>query len=161
VLHPFTFVLRGNTVYRRTQAPVYSKALLDAMLGTLGARPAAALFDTPVVQLFTAGPAITPTTDPTAYTEAAFHGYVADAPTFAAVGNLIGGDQGLPAQVHFAATSGGSLGAETIIGYLLTGASDAFYMGEFFAQPVPIAAVGDFLDLDIILPLLVRPSFSV
>lgn len=148
-------------MYRRTTAPVYSKALLDALLTAISARPAAALFDTPIVQLFTAGPPVTPTTDPTAYTEAAFNGYAAATPTFAAVGNLIGGDQGLPTQVHFAATSGGPLGAETILGYLITGASDAFYLGEFFALPVPIAAIGDFLDLDVILPLLVRPAFSV
>lgn len=147
-------------MYRRTTNLVIGQTLLDALLGCLAARPAAALLTTPKLQLFVGNTTVTPLSAWADFTFATFHGYADAAVTLTAPGNLANGDQCVTSAVNYIATTGGSLGAQNIAGYILSDGAAAFYAGERFDVPVSIAAVGDFLDLDFILPLLVRPPFT-
>lgn len=147
-------------MYRKTAKLTYAQALLDAMLGGLDVVPGTAFLVTPKIELFAGATPVTPTSAWADFTKATFHGYAVASVTLNAPGNLVGGDQARTATVFFHATSGGSLGPQQIDGYILSDGAAIFYGGELFQTPVQIAAVGDFLQVDVILPLLVSPSFQ-
>ena len=140
-------------MYWKTQKATYSRALTRALLEALTAIPGAILLLTPKIALWTDGPMPTPDFDPATYTLPTFHGYVAAAVTLAGPVNIGGTDQALIASVDFTATSGGPI-ADTCNGYMLldTGLTIP-YMIERFASPIGFGAVGDFLQIDLILPL--------
>ncbi len=140
--------------------PVMMKATLDALLAALSARPAAALFATPNVHLFTN--MVTPTAESLLadFTEATFAGYVAVAlPTLAGPVHLPNDSQALLAEVNFIGTTVAPPG-EAIQGYYITDTTNAIlYIAELFGTPIPIANPGDYLTLAIILPeAAVRPT---
>lgn len=140
-------------MYWKTQKATYGRGLTRALLGSLTAIPGAILLLTPKVLLWTDGPTITPDFDPAAYTEATFHGYVAATVTLSGPVNIGGTDLAMIASVDFTATSGGTI-ADTCNGYALVDTSKAIgYMIERFPNPISFGVVGDFLQIDLIVPL--------
>lgn len=141
-------------MYWKTQKATYSRALIDALLEALSTVPGAALLATPKIMLWTDGPAITPDWDPAAYTEPTFHGYAAAAVTLSvATVNIGGTDQARVASVVFAATAGGAI-ADNVNGYALVDTTKAIpYLIERFPSGFSFGQVGDFLQLDLIVPL--------
>lgn len=133
---------------------VWSRSVVQAMLSVLDAIPVAVAMPTPFVHLFTVGPApITPDSVPADFTEAAFAGYAAIAlPTpFLGPINVEPDLQGVHEEVDFIAGAVVPPG-EMIAGYYVTSQAAAggnFYLGETFVAPIPIAAVGDFISLDV------------
>lgn len=139
-------------MFRTTGTFQFQRTLTAAFLAALGTRPAAALLTTPTVILFTDGPTVTPDAVLANYTEATFHGYAGDTITLNGPGNLGTTWQGITASPSFLATTGGTIN-DQVLGYLVTDGATALYGGETFAEPVHFGAVGDFLDLDLIMPL--------
>ena len=140
-------------MYWKTQKATYSRALVADLLAALTAAPADPLLATPKIKLFTDGPSISPDFDPADYTAPTFHGYAAAAVTLGGVVNLGGTDLGVTASVLFIATTGGAID-DSCSGYCLVDTTQAIgYMIERFAAPISFGAVGDFLQLDLILPL--------
>jgi hypothetical protein len=139
-------------MYWRTQKWTWARGLTDAFLNALSARPAAALLTTPSLILFTAGPPVTPDEVVADYTPCTFHGYAAQTVTLVAPVRLSGNDEGAIGSATFLATAGGVIN-DQVLGYLLTDGVTAFYGGEFFTLPVSIAAPGQFIEIDLILPL--------
>lgn len=140
-------------MYWKTQKATYKRDLVRALLGALSTVPVAALLATPKIILFTDGPSITPDFDPAGYTQPTFHGYTAEAVTLSPPVNLGGTDLGCVATVNFVATSGGTVN-DTCNGYILVDTTMAIgYLIERFANPISFGAVGDFLQLDLIVPL--------
>lgn len=134
--------------------PVWTRALADALLAALSARPAAALFAATVhVHLFVNN--ISPNKDTAIgdFVEATFVGYAVPS-----LGVLVGpvsltnAAEALMQDVNFIGASIVPPG-ETTYGYYLTDNTDAvLYLSESFTQPVPFSGVGDFLDLKIVIP---------
>jgi hypothetical protein len=140
-------------MYWRTKKATYGRALVGALLGTLKALTASPLLATPKILLFTAAPALSPDFDPATLTEATFHGYAATAVTLGSTVNIGGTDQAILGTVDFVATSGGTI-ADTCIGYAVVDNTKAIgYMIELFANPISFGLPGDFLQLDLVLPL--------
>jgi hypothetical protein len=141
------------TVFRVTAVFIWIKALLDALLTALTARPAAALLTTPTVVLYTAGPLPTMNQAFGNYTLATFSGYAAQAVTLSGVVNISLGTQALLGTALFVSTAASPFVPNTILGYLLTDGVTALYGGEQFQTPVNIASAGDFVHLDLVLPI--------
>jgi hypothetical protein len=140
--------------------PVMMKTTLDALLAALSARPAAALWATPNVHLFSN--MITPTAESLLadFTECTFAGYAAVAlPTLAGPVHLANDAQALLAEVNFI---GGSVVApgQNVMGYYITDTTNALlYVAELFGAPIPIANPGDYLTLALIFAeAAVRPT---
>jgi len=152
-------------MFIQSRNPVYSRAILDALLGALDTVPAAALLVTPFVHLFTAGPSpITPDSVPADFTEATFTGYAADALALPLLGPITADSlhQGVHQEVDFLAGAVTPPG-QVILGYWIDEAATAgtdFYMGEIFEVPIPIAALGNYISLDVVFPLTNAPSIS-
>jgi hypothetical protein len=146
-------------MYRWSIQPTIFQALLDAMLGALNVRPAAALLVTPKIELYTNVVAINGQNTWASFTKPTFNGYAAQAVTWSAVGNLLNGDQVLPTMVNFGATAGGAI-ADTCRGYILSDGATVVYMAEQFQAPVAFATPGDFLDLAVKLVLKSAPMFA-
>ena len=140
-------------MYRVTQLLMWGKALLNAMLACLAARPAAALLTTPKVRLFSAGPALSPDAVVSDFTTVAASGITDTALTITAEGNIPGPGQGAFGHVDFISTTTGTYTAGEAIGYILTDGTAAFYGGELFQAPVNFGAQGDYLSLDVIFPI--------
>lgn len=140
-------------MYWRTKQATYSRALVQALLAALSAAPVDPLLATPKLILWTDGPTITPDFDPADYTQPTFHGYAAAAVTLSDVVNIGGTDLAVLAQKVFIATSGGAID-DTCNGYALVDTTMAIgYLIERFANPMSFGKVGDFLELDLIVPL--------
>jgi hypothetical protein len=140
-------------VYWKTVKATYQRALVRALLAALSAAPEDPLFATPKVILFTDGPTITPDFDPAAFTEPTFHGYAAQAVTLSAPVNIGGTDLAVVSTVNFVATAGGTIN-DSCNGYILVDTTKAIgYHCERFANPINFGAVGDFLQIDLVLPL--------
>jgi hypothetical protein len=143
----------GENVYWKTQKATYQRGLVRALLEALTAIPAAILLLTPKIVLWTDGPTITPDFDPTTYTAPTFHGYAAGAVTLSGPVNIGGTDLAMIASVDFTATSGGTID-DTCNGYALVDTSLAIgYLIERFPSPVSFGTVGDFLQIDLVVPL--------
>jgi hypothetical protein len=138
-------------VFRTAVQPIYTASLNQALLAALSARPALALLATPNVHLFVNNLAVAWNTVIGDLTEATFAGYAAIAlPAFSAPVHLASNGQGLVASINFV---GGAIVApgQVAYGYYLTDTTNAIlYWLETFAEPVPFASVGDFLNLDIV-----------
>jgi hypothetical protein len=142
----------------QSKNPVYARAITASMLSALSAVPGAALLVTPFVHLFTAGPSvILPTSVPGDFTEATFVGYAPVALTLPLVGpiQIDNADLARHNEVDFLAGAVVPPG-ENILGYWVDEAAvggATFYFGEVFETPVPIAALGDYISLDVAFPL--------
>lgn len=148
----------------QSKAPVYARALTDALLDALSARPAAALLVTPFVHLFTNGPpTILPTSVPGDFTEATFVGYAAVALTLPLLGSIQIDPDDL-AQHNEVDFIGGAVvpPGEVILGYWIDEAAAAgtvLYMAEIFQAPIPIAVLGNYISLDVAFPA--KQSFEL
>lgn len=131
---------------------VWGRALVNAMLAALSARPAAALLATPTVRLFVGDTAPSPDSVFADFTEPTFHGYAPVTLTLAGPVQLGTQATGMIAAANFIATSGGTID-DTVTGYWLTDGVSAVYGAERFADAVEFGAVGDFLDLSVALPV--------
>lgn len=144
--------------------PVLARSIAAAMLSALDAIPAAVLLPTPFVHLYTAGPApITPDSVPGDFTEANFVGYASIALPTPLIGPInVGFDiLGVNEEVNFLAGAVVPPG-QNILGYWVSsqaGAAGNFYLGETFADPIPISVAGDFISLDVIFALAMRLTF--
>jgi hypothetical protein len=138
----------------QTRNPVLGRPMVDNIVGGFSAIPGAAFLVTPFVHLFTAGPTpITPESLPADFTEATFAGYAAQALNLPLVGPVqydADDRAGINAE-NFVAGAVVSPG-ETILGYYIDEAAAGgvvLYMAEYFAVPIPIVALGDFIHIDV------------
>jgi hypothetical protein len=138
-----------------SKQPWFTRALANALVGTLSAVPGAALLVTPFVKLFTAASANpSPNSVPTDFTEATFAGYAGLALTLPLVGpiNLLPQTVGSHNEVDFIAGAVVAPG-ETILGYYVVdnnAAPTKVYLSELFQSPIPIVNPGDSISLDVI-----------
>lgn len=132
---------------------VLAKLGLQALLAALSTRPAAALWVTPNVHLFTNAIQPNSRTALTDFTEATFAGYATVAlPALAGPVHVSPDAEALLGEVNFI---GGAVVApgENIRGYYITDTTNAIlYASEAFDEPVSIAAAEDFLSLLIQIP---------
>lgn len=148
---------------RQTVEISITRAIADAMLGALTARPAAALLPTLTVRLMKTPVAIGPTTVLADLSECDFAGYAPVIPV-APVGpiNDPDGSRAVLFDADFVASGALAPGGQISYGYYLTdsaGPPTALYGGEVFATPVPFALPGDALALDVLFPEpLIRPT---
>jgi hypothetical protein len=147
-------------MFAQSLNPTIAASLLAGMLAAMLTRPGAALMSALKVHLYTAGPSpIKPIQAPTDFTEATFTGYAAV--TLAALSGPIitprGTCEALFGNASFVAT--GATPANTILGYWLDDGSTNFFAGEAFPTPIPIAAIGNFIDLAVILGLTYVPNY--
>jgi len=143
---------------------VVGRPLAAALLSALNVAPGAALLVTPFIHLFTAGPLpITPLSVPADFTEATFVGYAAQAWNLPLLGpiNVNEAILALHNEENFLAGAVVPPG-EMIAGYWIDEAAAGglvMYFGEAFTAPVPIAALGDFISLDALAPIMTQLSF--
>jgi hypothetical protein len=145
-------------MFRNSVAPTINRAFLDAIATAYGTRPAAALAPTLTVKLINSAVLVlTPDTDLATLTaaEANFSGYSAQSLTI--TGPVRGGTkyEGMIGTVTFVATTASPFVTDTAYGYWVETAG-ALLMAEMFGagSQVPFGNVGDFLDLDALLPAL-------
>lgn len=149
-------------MYETAQQPVYGLIFLKLIINTLLTRPAAELISQLEAHLFTAGPTpITPATLPADFTEADFDGYSAQAATPGAVPvNVPSGDGiALIADANYVVNS--STTPNTILGYWLEDGNGNMVVAEYFAAPVPLVNAGDFISLNVSIPLSFSPQVSI
>jgi hypothetical protein len=137
---------------RTTVTLVVAQVLIDALLDTLTARPAAALLTTPTLGLLIAPSNPTPSSVYAGMTPPVFHGYTPAAITLVGPVNVSPTTEGLVATANFIATACGTI-ADTVIGYWLSDGAANFYAGELFATAVPFANPGDFLTVNFVFPM--------
>lgn len=138
-------------MYVRSQNPYVTRALADALLAALSARPAAALLVVPTVRLFVNDISPNPATVVGDFVEATFAGYndIAE-PALAGPISVSPDARGLIATVNFIGGAIVSPG-ETAFGYYVTDDTGAtLFMYERFADAVPFSTNGDFLNLDVV-----------
>jgi hypothetical protein len=131
----------------------YPRTLLNALLATLGARPAGALLTTPTIELYTAGPIPTIDSARADFTVADFSGYAPATITPGTAVNITLQSQALVISITFTATTGSPFVPNALVGYMLTDGAAAYYGAMNFQAPVNITQAGDFLQLDVVLPL--------
>lgn len=146
-------------MYRQTTTPVLQKSVLDALLTTLDTTATAA-FTTPKIELFSNNPSLGPTNNYSDFTMVNFSGYAPAAVTLQATSNLIGLDQCRVSSGYFEATTTATFTAATANGYVISDGATKVYMVESFQTPVQFNVPGDFLQVDVIVPLKVRPTFQ-
>lgn len=139
-------------MYYRTKKMTMSKTLTEGLLGALTAIPGAALMVTPTVILYTAGGPPTPDTTVASLTVADFPGYGAATITFSGPVVVGGTDFGRLAGANFICT-GTPIPGGSLLGYAVTDGASAIYGSEAFPAPMVIGQDGDFLSLDIIMPI--------
>lgn len=141
-------------MYYRTRKLTFSRALTEAFLDALMARPAAALLATPTILLYQSGPPPTPALlgDVTNYAAATFPGYASVDLELGDVVVLGGTDLGVTASALFVST-GPSEPAQSALGYLIDNGGTTLYAGEAFPAPLSLQFDGAFLELDLIIPL--------
>lgn len=134
-----------------TQNMVWAQSLCDAILNALTAAPLGAFLTTPTIRLFVNNIVVGPQTPLTAFTEATFTGYAA-----VTMGTLFGpvtlpdGNEAKYADADYLCSAAPSPSV-LVYGYYVTNAgSTVYYGGETFPTPVPIAAPGDFVSLELI-----------
>jgi len=146
--------------FRQSETPIMAQALLDALLASLSARPAAALLNAPKVLLFQNDFVVQASTAIGDFTEADFGGYPAGGIVLPAVTGPVemgNGTRAVLANVTFAADGTLDPAGQTVYGYYVVGNTGAdLYMFEKFAEPVTFGVPGDFCDLATILP---EPAF--
>jgi hypothetical protein len=150
-------------VYYRTAAPTWRRTMADAMLSALATRPAVALASPVSLHLFEGAPiSITPDTGLAAFTaqETAFSGYAAAVLTTSAPvrgGQLV---EAVLASALFVATTASPFVTGNVTGYFLVSGSDWVLAEQFPPGTVgAIASPGDFLDIDVAVPLSLAPTF--
>lgn len=140
-----------------TKLATLAYALVKNIILALSTRPAAALLTTPTMHLYTARSApITPQSTVAEFTEANFVGYAAVALTFSAPINL-SGNVGIATLATANFIAGVLTSTQNVQGYWVDDTAGNFYCAEDFPAPVPITLPGDFVSVDVLLPVL-NPS---
>lgn len=141
---------------RQTSVLTVAPVLMNAWLAALSTRPAGPLLAVPTLRLCTGDVAIGPETVVGDLTEATFGGYAPVAVTLSGPVTMPNGGRALLAQALFEA-DGTIVGpGEAISGYELTNDGSPptiLYAAEAFAEVVQFAAAGDFLTLDVYIPI--------
>jgi hypothetical protein len=140
-------------MFRQTTRVSTKRSLAAALLAALSARPAGALLTTPTLHLWTDGPTPGPDFDIADYTLATFHGYAGVALTLSAAGNLPNQALSVNASARFEMTAGSPANPGTVNGWIVTDGATADYFCGTFDDPVPFAIAGDFVDVDLIIPI--------
>lgn len=148
---------RRNVAYRQSLAPVWNRVFIDDLLAALGTRPAAALAATMTVGLYTS-PSFAPnplnTLAEIDATEAAFTGYARGTIVFTGPVNATTQIRALIGNTTFTISGSPPITGATIFGYFIVTGSD-WVASERFpdGQEVNLGSLGDFLSIDLILPL--------
>lgn len=151
---------RPTQMFVVAQTLLYSQTLIDALLASLGTRPAAALLATPTVHLYTGAHTPNPVADTAAsFTEATFTGYTAQALTLGSTVNTGSNGRGKQGDVDFLCTTSGIFAAITGA-WIDDGTGPAIYGQVAFDTPIPISNAGDQLSLDFVFPLLFRQIWN-
>jgi len=127
--------------------------LLTSMFTALSTRPAAALLSTPQVMLYNNNHVPGVVDSVSNFTPCIFSGYANATVTLTGPGNLSGTQIGMLATASFLATTASPFVSDTAYGYILYDGASNYYGGELFPTPIPFAAAGAFLELDLVLPL--------
>lgn len=148
--------------FSRSKVMNISRALGDAMLLALTARPAGALLTTPTIRLASAAPAVIgPNTVPADFTESAFTGYAAVAvTTWVGPVLLTPNLAAIIATVDFLAGDPTTIPENAVAMYVTeAGATPViFYDGEIFEDPASFGVPGDFLTYDLIFVMPLKAS---
>ncbi len=118
----------------------------DKILAALSAIPAAALFPTPNVHLYTNPAVISRASVIATFTEAAWTGYLQQAlPALLGPYNIDTNNRGMQQDVTFGATAAVTPSV-LVYGVFITDTTNAIlWAAEAFANPIPFANAGDFL----------------
>jgi hypothetical protein len=144
---------KSNMAVRTTSTYTWAKVILQNMLKALSAIPIATLFSTPKVRLFS-GATVPGVNNAVAdFTTVVYSGYADVAITPSSPVNVSANAQGVVASPLFTSPGAGAFTPDTATGYILFDGAVAYYGGERFVSAVPFAAFGDFLALELILPL--------
>lgn len=153
-----TFNLNGESlVFVEPRNVVYNQTFIDALLGAISTRPAAALAPTLTVALFT-DPNVNPQPQSAlaVYTasEANFSGYARQTLTLTGPVNLTSVIQALIGLVLYTLTTATPVVGNTLAGFVLVNGSDWLCAGKFDPANLPqLGSVGDFLSMAVAVPL--------
>ena len=139
----------------KSQNPVLGKYMRSAVLTALKTNPAAVIWPTPKIHL-SQDPAYAPGPNDTNATlaahEATFTGYAAQVPTFTVPVNVGATTEALITTVVFLST--GSAISNSLYGYWGDDGTNLFLAEGFGAAgPIPVVISGDYVQIDVILPL--------
>ena len=143
-------------MFAQSVNPILARHFANAVVSAYLTRPAGALIVTPGVHLMATSPGVitadTPLADLVAV-EANFSGYATATPTFSGPGNYNLRTQVAYTNVTFTATTASPFVSNNIYGYWLDDGTNLI-LAELFTNPtpLPIAKVGDFLDLSLFVP---------
>ena len=140
-------------MFVKSKAPVYSNVFLLKVLGAFLVNPAAALLAAPKLKLFSAVVGVpNPSSIIADFTEVVFTGYAEF--VVAAWGGVInlpaGNGKGNLVSKDWACTAAPAPATQAAGYYIIDGVD--LVMAELFDAPVPIAAIGDFVSLDVTCP---------
>lgn len=134
-----------------SQQMVMTRDLTNALIAALKTVPAAALVGTANLHLFNNNVIPTPDTPLSAFVETAFSGYTVRALTITLGLNLPNNAQGGQSFAIEVAATASPFVPDTLQGYYVTDSTNAIlYASEVFPDPIPMAAVGDYLDLFVV-----------
>lgn len=142
--------------FQTSVQPQLTKSFVDAIIGCFAAVPAFALLRTPKLHLLLASVALTENTTVADLTpsEATYTGYTPGGIALPAPSGPFDLLPTIDGNIYHAvfAVSGPVVTTNTIFGYWVDGNTGAdLYFAEIFATPSAMVAVGDFLDLDVLL----------
>lgn len=139
---------------RTTETFVWNHGYIAMVLTQLGAAtPTLTGLDDCTVHLFSGSTVPTPTSITADFTEAVFTGYGADTVTTLTTVNTSTAQRALYGNCTFSLTGGPPVVGETITGYFVLDSDDLYVGGERFGAAVNLANSGDWLDLNVLLPM--------
>lgn len=141
-------------MFYRTLTWIYTKTLLSALVTTLFSRPATALILTAKVRLFSGATVPTENSVLADFTTVAFSGYLDQNVTFNYPLNTGPNQQACIADALFVGNSASPFTGDTVTGYVLYDGNVTLYGAERLTAPIPIAAPGDFVNLELVLPVM-------
>jgi len=143
-------------MYARSLVPRWRLGIIDELLNALFTVPAAAIFVTPKIHLFTGSLIVSSATTQAELVaaEATFSGYLSEAlGTMDGPLTLLEDIRGFLKSYSFIEGDPATI-TENITGYWVDeGAVANWVVGENFPEPLAMAAPGDFISLDLLLPL--------
>jgi hypothetical protein len=142
-------------VFLVTRAVFVGRALVNALLAALNARPAAALLTTPTLHLGSGvPPTLGPNADSTGWTESTWTGYAAiPLVTFSGPINPSLSLQALVTDSVFTMTGATPTTGVSTFWWIDTGVAGPVYWCGAFDAGVPFNVAGDFLALQNVLPI--------
>jgi hypothetical protein len=138
---------------RVTQVFTYARPVVNAMVSALKTVPGGALLTTPKVRLYASGGPVTPDAALADFTATAASGIADLALTLTGAVNEANNTQAMVGTCTFLSTTTGTYVSGTAEGYVITDGTSAYYGGEQFSAPVNFGTNGDYLTLDVVLPV--------